>query len=313
MTRKSFAANSHRAAPPARARAAGVLVGALLGAAVSVPFLAADRNLEHAAAASAASAAPSPRPAESPALAGVRQVLWVETAAWDAPRGTVQRYERDAAAGRFRPIGAPLPVWIGRSGLGWPSDDGAPEPPAAAPAAVPRKREGDGRSPAGVLTMGEMRGYAKAAPDGVTLPYRASDPLDRCVDDAAAAEYTRLLRAPATGAPPWRSAEELRMTTDHYKYLVVLGYNMRRPRSGAGSCIFLHVAPPPGGGTAGCTALAETDLLTLLRWLRPEARPVLVQTPAGARDAIRAAWSLPAELGEAGTIPAPAPAPKKTR
>ena len=64
-------------------------------------------------------------------------------------------------------------------------------------------------------------------------------------------------KAPVT----WRSAEYLRMATEHYRYLVVIHYNDLRPRKGAGSCIFLHVAPPPGGGTAGCTALAAEDLL----------------------------------------------------
>ena len=78
--------------------------------------------------------------------------------------------------------------------------------------------------------------------------------------------------------------------------MVVIHYNDIRPRKGAGSCIFLHVAPPPGGPTGGCTALAVDDLLALLRWMDPAQHPVLIQVPEPQLEAARAAWSLPIEL-----------------
>lgn len=239
----------------------------------------------------AASGRPDASPLEAAALREALQVLVVKTPSWAATRGTAQRFERSTPAARFRPVGAPLPVWVGRSGLGLRSDAAA----AAAGEPGPRKQEGDGRSPAGVLTVGSLWGYAARPPAGVRLPYQTAGELDRCVDDVGSPYYNRLTAQPADGPPPWRSAESLRLPTDHYKYLVVLGYNTTATRPGAGSCIFLHLAPPPGAPTAGCTALAEADLLTVLRWLDPRRRPVLLQLPAPLLQQ-GGAWPLPDEL-----------------
>ena len=90
----------------------------------------------------------------------------------------------------------------------------------------------------------------------------------------------------------------LLLPTEHYRYLVVLDYNLRQPQPSAGSCIFLHVAPPPGSPTAGCTALAEADLLTLLRWISPKGRPLLVQLPRPVFAAASRALGLPALPGQ---------------
>lgn len=238
---------------------------------------------------------PGAPPAELEA-AGLRralQVLVVLTPGWDAPRGTAQRFERSTLTAPFRRVGRALPVWVGRAGLGWRSDAAA-SPPAGA--GGPRKQEGDGRSPAGVLGLGGMWGYGPAPPTGVRLPYKSADALDRCVDDVGSPEYNQLTRQAPDRPPSWQSAEALRLPTAHYKYLVVMNYNVGAPRRGAGSCIFLHVAPPPGGPTAGCTALAEDELLTVLRWLDPARHPVILQLPAPALAAAGAAWAIPGEL-----------------
>jgi len=224
-------------------------------------------------------------------LAGCGQVLMVTTPDWNSMKGRMQRYER--RQGSFVAVGTPLTVWVGKAGLAWRSDDGAPPPPAPGPV----KREGDGRAPAGLLTFGPMRGYAPGAPAGVRLPYIATTDCDRCVDDPDHADYNRILRLESPKATvTWRSAEELLLATEHYRYLVEIHYNDRNPRKGSGSCIFLHVSPPPGGGTAGCTALAADDLLTLLRWLEPAQNPLLIQVPEPLLDSARAAWRLPVEL-----------------
>lgn len=248
-----------------------------------------------AAAAQAAQgqAASEQRPAASPEpLHDAAQLLLVTSPSWDSPRGELVRLSRPGPGRRFVRVGPPLPVWLGRHGLAWRSDAGAPEPPLPGP----RKREGDGRSPAGILPIGEMWGYAPAPPPGVRLTYHQAGPHDRCVDDPQAREYGQLAVAPPSGAPPWRSAEELRLPTEHYRYLAVLRYNMDRPLPGAGSCIFLHVAPAPEGPTAGCTALREEELLTVLRWLDPAKQPMLVQVPAEVLRKIQKLWRLPPEL-----------------
>jgi len=62
---------------------------------------------------------------------------------------------------------------------------------------------------------------------------------------------------------------------------------------GAGSCIFLHIWGGPAKGTAGCTAMAEEDLVRLLGWLDHKESPRLVQLPEAEYARLRAAWSLP--------------------
>lgn len=188
--------------------------------------------------------------------------------------------------------------------MAWRSDRDGPDGSGSPAEAGPRKREGDGRSPAGVFPLGELWGYATAPPPGVRWPYHAIGERDRCVDDPDSPDYNQLRQAPLAAAEPWRSAEHLRLATDHYKLLVTVDYNRllagpgadQRPRKGAGSCIFLHIAPPPGSGTAGCTALSEADLRQILAWLEPRKQPLLILLPASARAAARARWQLPSEL-----------------
>lgn len=239
-----------------------------------------------------------PASGASPAAAP-GQILLVVSPSWDSPIGTLRRFERTRDAGgagglgpqRFRPVGAPIPVSLGRAGLAWRSDEGAPAPPLPGP----RKREGDGRAPAGALALGDAWGYAAAAPPGTRLAYHAMTAEDRCVDDPAAPAYNQLLKAPpqpGDGGPPWASAEVLRRGDDLYRYLIVVRYNMDRPRPGAGSCIFIHLHSAPGAPTAGCTAMAEEDLRLLLRWLDPARRPLLVQLPAPALAAALPTYGL---------------------
>jgi len=230
------------------------------------------------------------RPA--PELARAGQVLLVTTADWNASAGTLQRFER-TSDGVLAKVGPPMAVWVGKQGMAWRSDEGAPPPAVEGPV----KREGDGRSPAGILAFGDLWGYAEGAPAGVRLPYRRATDCDRCVDDPDHPDYNRLLRLPSAQAPvTWRSAEQLLLDTEHYRHMVVIHYNDARPRPGAGSCIFLHVAVPPGLATAGCTALTVGDLLDLLRWLDPARQPLLVQVPMPAFALARAAWGLPDDL-----------------
>ncbi len=40
----------------------------------------------------------------------------------------------------------------------------------------------------------------------------------------------------------------------------------------------------PGRATAGCVAIAEPDLVKVLRWLNPTAKPRIVLAPTGELD-----------------------------
>lgn len=231
--------------------------------------------------------APSTRPAAfRVADTGAEQVLLVLTDGWDAVGGTLWRFERDGDG--WRRVGDGVPVVVGHAGLAW----GRGLHPAP-PLGEPRKREGDGRGVAGVFRLGTAVGYAPDAPAGVTLPYRRATRTLRCVDDPASSHYNRVVDA-ATVPVDWKSAEKMRRRDALYRWLVVVDHNIQpAPEPGAGSCIFLHIWRAAGRGTAGCTAMAEGDLVTVMRWLKPEHRPLLVQLPRPAHAALREAWGLP--------------------
>jgi L,D-peptidoglycan transpeptidase YkuD (ErfK/YbiS/YcfS/YnhG family) len=77
-----------------------------------------------------------------------------------------------------------------------------------------------------------------------------------------------------------------------YKWGVVVAHNSAAT-PGAGSCIFLHIWKNSGAATVGCTAMAERDLVELLRWLDPARRPVLIQMPRQEYEASRSRFNLP--------------------
>jgi L,D-peptidoglycan transpeptidase YkuD (ErfK/YbiS/YcfS/YnhG family) len=77
--------------------------------------------------------------------------------------------------------------------------------------------------------------------------------------------------------------EHLRAETPFYNYAVVIDYNTRNApggvRQGAGSAFFLHVYPAGTGPTAGCVAIGQAKLISIMRWLTPTAHPrILIGT-----------------------------------
>ena len=59
-----------------------------------------------------------------------------------------------------------------------------------------------------------------------------------------------------------------------YRHFVPIRYNTDPVVPGRGSAIFLHV--DWGSPTHGCITLAPSRLTTVLRWLRPAAKPLIV-------------------------------------
>jgi L,D-peptidoglycan transpeptidase YkuD (ErfK/YbiS/YcfS/YnhG family) len=147
--------------------------------------------------------------------------------------------------------------------LSW---DGTEMPCALGRAGIrPDKREGDGATPAGVFALRRLLYRADRLPAPRTFLESAPiHPDDGWCDDPADPRYNRPVRLPypARHEALWRD-DAL------YDLLVVLGYNDDPPVPGAGSAIFLHVATADYAPTAGCVALAQDDLLTLLTACRP--------------------------------------------
>ena len=235
------------------------------------------------AAESRAAADPAPR-----VLEAARQLLVVTTIDWDAVAGELRRYQRASADGTWQAVGVPVGIVVGKSGTAWD--------PAVRPSIPgPIKREGDGRSPAGAFALGTAFGLAPPAEASwLRLPYVQEVATLECVDDAASAHYNRLVDRAAVSSVDWKSSEKMAEVGEAYRWGVVVEYNTGTPVPGQGSCIFLHVSPTPGAGTAGCTAMAASALDDLLHWLDPRQSPVLVQMPTAAMAPLIGPWKLPA-------------------
>jgi L,D-peptidoglycan transpeptidase YkuD (ErfK/YbiS/YcfS/YnhG family) len=127
------------------------------------------------------------------------------------------------------------------------------------------KREGDGRTPVGILPVREVWYRADRLPRPQTaLPVRVLQEDDGWCDDPTRREYNRPVKLPFSG-----SHERLWREDSLYDIIVVLGWNDKPVRRGRGSAIFLHVAATATYRTAGCLAMRKEDLLELLKELKP--------------------------------------------
>ena len=216
----------------------------------------------------------------------VGQLIVVTTPAWDSVSGTMRRYVRISASSPWRAVGPSVPIVVGQTGLAW-GDDALGRP------RDPRKREGDGKAPAGRFPLGATFGFAPRRDAAwVRMPYVPLDDDTECVDDASSLHYNRVLERSSVRRVDWNSAERMR-SIDLYRLGVIVSYNAQPVRRGRGSCIFLHIWRSPTSPTSGCTAMPASDLETVVRWLDPRLRPQLVQLPAAEYARLRRAWSLP--------------------
>jgi L,D-peptidoglycan transpeptidase YkuD (ErfK/YbiS/YcfS/YnhG family) len=125
--------------------------------------------------------------------------------------------------------------------------------------------EGDNVTPIGIWPIRNVF----YRPDRVAMPETplavsaiASD--DGWCDAPDDPNYNRLVKL------PYAADHEVMWRHDHlYDLVAVLGFNDDPVIPGRGSAIFLHVASPAYGATAGCVALALADLQNVLRLATP--------------------------------------------
>jgi L,D-peptidoglycan transpeptidase YkuD (ErfK/YbiS/YcfS/YnhG family) len=123
------------------------------------------------------------------------------------------------------------------------------------------KREGDGATPVGVFPLRRVLYRSDRLPPPQTrLPVAAIAPTDGWCDAPEDKAYNTQVTLPCAA-----SAEQMFRDDGLYDVVVILGHNDAPVVPGAGSAIFLHVAPPHGQPTAGCIALPLPALLDLLR------------------------------------------------
>ncbi len=224
--------------------------------------------------------APSPLPAQS------RQLLLVITPDFDAPDGLLHRFERQLDQA-WQEVRQPIPAALGRSGLGWGRGEHKRQ------ASGPQKREGDGRSPAGIFHLGKVFGFKTLQEIGpLKMPYVQVTETLECVDDPKSRWYNRIVDRASVDTLDWQSSEKMHAIGQSYHLGVTVQHNHDFTVD-AGSCIFLHIWSGPGDTTAGCTAIAEPNLQEIVGWLDENKTPMIVQLTDALYREFGERWKLP--------------------
>jgi D-alanyl-D-alanine dipeptidase len=227
---------------------------------------------------------------DASAMQHCRQCVVVTTDSWSAITGTMSIFERESVLDEWRQHNSKIPVVVGKAGMGW--GEGFHETWISG---ATMKREGDNKAPAGIFILRGVFGYA---PQAMTkMSYVQVTPDTVCVDDPQSRRYNQLIDARKIDNRDWRSAEQMRRNDDLYKWGVIVDHNVgdhnAGPKPGVGSCIFLHIWRGPNTTTVGCTAMAERNIVDLVRWLDPTRGPLLVQLPRNVYNNMRDEWNLP--------------------
>ncbi len=207
---------------------------------------------------------------------------------WNSMRGTLQRFER-ADAGPWQRVGPPVAVLFGKSGLAWgrglagQAEEGR------------RKTERDGRAPAGVFRIGKIYTYDPALPPGADFPFHQVSKADAWIDDPTRPDYNQFVTIDdPEHPPPWFAKEKMRHNDFAYRWLVEIRHNSDPPQPNEGSAIFFHIRRGEGRPSAGCTTMAESDLIRLITWLRSDRHPSYVLLPRSVYAGKEKPWNLPA-------------------
>lgn len=219
-----------------------------------------------------------------------RQLVVVTTSGWDSRFGRLRLLERREGQGRWIPLGGSVPVVVGRQGLGWGR---GLNPLITAPGPV--KKEGDGKSPAGVFRLSSAFGREPAATvRNLKLPYQPLSDKIECVDDVKSSHYNSIVDRGSLSVVDWDSSEKMREIGARYRLGVVVDHNVNPRLAAGGSCIFMHIWQDSHTATTGCTAMEDAQMEALLAWLDPASEPLLVQLPETEYSRLRTDWSLPA-------------------
>ena len=227
------------------------------------------------------------QPQHKDALADSRQMVLVTTKDWNAVGGTLRRYERGNTDAAWSEAGSPIEIAVGRNGLGWGRGLNSEIK------TEPQKKEGDGKSPAGIFRLSSAFGFAKPDEIHLRLPYVQVTEMLECVDDVKSARYNSIVDKSHIIHPDWNSSEKMLEIGEAYRLGVVVDHNVAPRVAGKGSCIFLHIWKGDGSGTSGCTAMEKSNMEKLIHWLDASRNPVLVQLPEMEFQRLQNQWRLP--------------------
>ena len=157
--------------------------------------------------------------------------------------------------GCFRLAAGPYPALVGLNGLS------------------AHHHEGDDTTPIGLFGF-QSTLYGVLPNPGVAYQYHRLVCGDWWDEQPSSPLYNHFVHVPCGAKPNFGGGSEaLWETVPSYNYFAVIAYNRHPIVPGKGSAIFLHVSA--GQPTAGCVSIPVTDLLRILRALRPNMNPLI--------------------------------------
>lgn len=197
------------------------------------------------------------------------QIILVLADDFNSTQARLYTYEKNES--NYKKVFSPLTVNLGRSGLAW----GIGLKKMHIKANEPRKKEGDGKAPAGIFELTSSFGYATTFP--TKLPYLQADKHLVCVDDSNSKAYNTLTYA-SNPKEIYQSFEWMKRDDNLYEIGVVVAHNSKAIAK-KGSCIFLHVQKADASPTSGCTSMPYKALKKIMMWLDTTKKPLLIQVP----------------------------------
>lgn len=224
----------------------------------------------------------------SPVTDNSRALLVAIPDSWNSRHASLQLYRRASARDAWVKTNTPIPVHLGRRGLAWGRGLHPAQPGL-------QKREGDGKSPAGLFLLGNiLYGYADRSP----IPgwrYRQVTDRDLWIEEPSSPLYNRhLILSAHEPFPPDHHYHLMRQADPAHALKLFIRHNAQPDiKPGAGSAIFFHLCRANDAVTTGCTSMEEPAFRTLLESFLPKDESVYVLVPRAEYDRLKAAWKLP--------------------
>ena len=217
-------------------------------------------------------------------------MILVITDSSKATKGNLYYFERDRSQTAWIRRYDKVAIALGRNGLGW--GRGLHNIPNRVN--LPMKKEGDGRSPAGVFVLSHVFGYKPVDQMmSLKMPYICITEMSECIDDVSSQYYNEIISRDKVKDVDWQSSERMGFAGIYYELGVVVDHNKNPIKKGAGSCIFLHNWSNPKETTAGCTTMDPLKMKAIVYWLDEVKNPILIQLPRNLYIELFKKWELP--------------------
>ena len=126
------------------------------------------------------------------------------------------------------------------------------------------KKEGDKKTPKGTFEIGNLyfRKDRLKKPSTLLKCIEIKKNMGWCDDINFPKKYNKLVKIDK------KISHEKLMRKDHkYDFLIPIKYNFKKPTTGNGSCIFIHLTKDYKP-TAGCVAIKKKDFLIMLKIIK---------------------------------------------